>query len=678
MKLNLNRPVRSKCLVIIFILLILLQTTSCSMFYTAGLIEDADIIYEVAADYEVISLGEQEATDYEEIELNEQDIATEETVIGEERNEESLAIDLDMVAAFDDFLNREFISFVTSDPISLQFYIKYPENFGIIDFEVSWENFITGTPREEWIASFQESVQEFETFERARLTPEQRQSYDILTWQIEGGSERLEKDFCYHRTALQDSSGIHMLLPILLSNYRFNNRQDIENYLSLLSEVNIVLQDALRYEIRRTERGFPFPNRIIEDIIETCEDFLAEPEDNLLLTSFERRILEVDFLSEEDVDYYLNRNGEIFFNDVVPAFEEFIVDLTELKDVGGQEELGLAHFPYGQAFYRARLRDMGTGKEPGALLAMFSEWMEEISEEYIDLIIGHPQIVDYEAGDLFPFTDPELFMAFLGEATAPYFPPLPAGTSYEIRRIDDSLTSFAPAFYLTPQIDNYVENVMYYNADFADDITFMYFMLAHEGIPGHMLQFVTVYASPLSNFRKTNTRGFSMNIEGWATYTELFTSKFLETSDIHRRMLELDKEFNLAFGGLIDIGVHYAGWTMEEMNEYLRTIPILQGFPVDAFESNFEFIVSNPFRMIPYGTGLLEMRLLLEEMEGYQGEDFDLLTFHETFLNLGPAPFPLLHEWMVGGDVITSPFSIREWIRSFLSLLLSGYEGESY
>ena len=678
MKSTYKHMLRSKCLPLILVLLIILPTTSCSLFYTANLVEDVDIITVVTADDEEVVPGEQGTADYEEIALDESE--TEEgTVAAAERvTEESVAVDPEMVAAFDDFLNREFISFVTSDPISLQFYIKYPENFGITDFVVSWSNFITGTPRNEWIASFQESVQEFETFERARLTPEQRQSYDILTWQIEVGSESLEKDFSYHRTALQDSSGIHVLLPILLSNYRFNNHHDIEDYLYLLSEINIVLRDALQYEIRRMERGFPFPDRIIADIIETCEEFLSEPDDNLLLASFERRILEVDFLSDEEATNYLQRNEGIFFNYVIPAFEELIDGLIELKGVGAQEELGLAHFPYGQDFYRARLRGMGTGIEPRVLLEMFAKWLEEISEEYIALIVGHPEVFEYEADDLFDFTDPESFMAFLGSATAPYFPPLPAGTFYEIRRIDDSLTGFAPAFYLTPQIDNYIENVMYYNADFADDLTFMYFMLAHEGIPGHMLQFVTVYASPLSNFRKTNTRGFTINTEGWATYTEMFTSQFLETSDNHRRMLELDKEFNLAFGGLIDIGVHYFGWTMEEMDEYLRTIPILQGFPADAFESNFEFIVSNPFRMVPYGTGLLEMRLLLEAMERYQGEAFDLRTFHETFLNLGPAPFPLVREWMVGGEGIVSPFGLLEWIRSFLSLLFSGYGGESY
>jgi len=672
MKFTSKHLLHYKLLSLILILLILLQTTSCSPFQTAQWIENFAARIEGTADYQEIEVDEAE------IESNElETVASEETARAGTTRETFHAY-ADMRASFEEFLNREFISFVTSDPISLQLYIKNPENFGITDFEVSWEGFVTGTPRDEWIADFQESVQEFEAFERALLTPEQRQSYDIIGWQIDLGNESLEKDFSYHRTALQDRSGLHVLLPILLSNYHFNNRQDIENYLYLLSEINIVLQDALQYEVRRTKRGFPFPDRIIEDIIETCEVFLSNPEENLLLASFERRVVAVDFLSDEEVAYYLDRNADIFFGRVIPAFEEFVVELGEQKGVGGQEEFGLAHFPDGRDFYRARLRSMGTGLEPGVLLEMFTDWLEEISEEYIALIIGHPEIFDYETDDLFSFTDPESFMAFLGAEATPYFPPLPAGTSYEIRRIDDSLTSFAPAFYITPQIDNYVVNVMYYDADFADDITFMYFMLAHEGIPGHMLQFVTVYASSLPNFRKTNTRGFTINTEGWATYAELFTSQFLEISDIHRRMLELDKEFNLAFGGLIDIGVHYVGWSMEEMDRYLRAIPILQGFPADIFESNFEFIVSNPFRMVPYGTGLLEMRLLLGDIKRNQGEAFDLKTFHETFLNLGPAPFPLVQEWMTRGEGMTVRFDLREWFHSFLSLFLTRYGGESY
>ena len=546
----------------------------------------------------------------------------------------------DMIVAFDEFLHQEFLTVVTSHPLTFHDLLRYPENFGIADFIISWEE------ADNWWDSFQERYRQFTIFEREELTGEQRQSYDIVSWQFAALSKWYDNQFWYYQSRLKPAAGTHVMLPLLLSEYRFYSPQDIENYLFLLSEIGIPLQNALAWEETRIERGFHFSNAVIHELIATCNGFLMTGEGNLLIHSFRRRLMTVDFLSEEEIAYYLARNEEIVYGYVMPAYVELINGLEALLGVAEQEELGLAHFDSGREFYRLQLRNMGTDIEPAEWIVILTQWLDEIAWEYFALIDEYPHLFYYDDRVIFPFVSPEEFKTFLENEAAAYFPPLPDGTVYDIRRMDASISGFAAGFYLPPQIDNYRENVFYYNPNVAHNPSFMYTLMAHEGVPGHMLQFVTLYAGPLSNFRKTNTGGFTKYIEGWATHAHLFSLYFVDTSAENRRRMVLEDELTWVYYALVDVGVNYGGWSLEELTWQMRENLWFRDWQMGNFRWIYEEVVRNPFRMLPYATGLWEIRVLKQDMQERLGEDFTIRAFHETFLNLGPAPFPLIREWM--------------------------------
>ena len=562
----------------------------------------------------------------------------------EEVAEEERWSDEEQIQAFDDFLEENFIEFVTFCILTLNSYVRNPENFGITDVPVTWEDFVTTESTEEGTNITLEWIETFDTFNREVLTPQQQESYDILAWQVESSLVSIETPMYYYRSSLRGSNGVHVLLPILLNEFSFYNQQDIDNYLQLLSEIEVVFLDAILLEEIRIERGLAMSDRVINEIIQETQGFIDNLTYNPLLTSFEFRMHHVDFLSREEIEDYIEQNRYIFLNDVVPAYENLIINLGHLLG-NTDENLGLAHFPHGQEFYRLRFRAIGSSYTPAEWFDLIDQRFREVSDEYFFLMMMHPEINDYFAMGIHDFETPQELLAFQFIQASSSFPPMPAGVTYRIERIDESLGSFASGFYMVPQIDNYLSNVIYYNPNLADNNEFMYSLMAHEGL-GHMLQFTTAFYSDLHNFRKINTIGFTGHVEGWAMHAQLYAYNFLNLSEVNHARLTVWDEFSVLYGAIIDIGVHYMGWGLEETLDYLNSIPLLEFIPDETLIDSFYSTIRNPARAVPYAIGLIEVRDLIQHFETALGDDFSMLTFNEAFLSKGPAPFPLVRNWL--------------------------------
>ena len=548
------------------------------------------------------------------------------------------------IYAFDDFLDREFLNFVTSSPLNLRAYLRNPASFGVTDFEVTWDGFIPlGHTEEEQEALFGR-MEEFHSFDKEDLTTCQQQSYELLALEFDWFLQNYELGAYYYLSPFQGSSGIHQLLPLMLSGYIFTSIEDVEDYLYLLSNIGVIFGDAIALEEMRIERGLTLPDRIINEVIADIEGFLVNPDSNMLLTSFENRIRYLGLLDEEEMAEYIEQNATIFFETIIPVYEDLILSLNGLRG-NTDRELGLAHFEKGQDFYRLELERMGSSFEPADLFDSLDRLIREAAVDYHLLLLNYPEVNHYIGQPIHHFASPEEIMEFLFEEGRDFFPPLPEGTSYRIRRIDAGAAGFASGYFVQPQLDNYLVNFIYYNPNVADNNLFMYTLMAHEGL-GHLLQFVSLYSSDLPPFRKVNTLVNTAYVEGWAMYVQFYCFRFLELSELNHRRILLWEDIHFLLMGLMDLGVHYKGWTLEESIEYFREIPLLYHFSDAHFIRHFERSISNPLQIMPYTLGLIEMRLLKEHIQSLLGDDFDYRDFHEAFLDKGPAPFPLIREWL--------------------------------
>ena len=109
------------------------------------------------------------------------------------------------------------------------------------------------------------------------------------------------------------------------------------------------------------------------------------------------------------------------------------------------------------------------------------------------------------------------------------FPPLPKdsfGTSLAVKAVSPNLEEYcAPAFYLTPPIDDTDNNVIYINEKDSPQGLRLYTTLAHEGYPGHLYQ--TVYSNRHIASTKDNyvrqLLWYGGYLEGWALYVEFLS-----------------------------------------------------------------------------------------------------------------------------------------------------------
>lgn len=267
---------------------------------------------------------------------------------------------------------------------------------------------------------------------------------------------------------------------------------------------------------------------------------------------------------------------------------------------------------------------------------------------------------------------PKEILDYLQEAISQDYPPIPLSENADpvgctIKYVDDSMEPYsAPAFYMTPPIDNVLNNTIYINAPETTDNLSLFTTLAHEGYPGHLYQ--TVYcqrywnltgASPLRS-----TLGYGGYVEGWAMYAELSSydyairlakEKHPEAASYYLAR-RLNRQIHMCLYSLLDIAVHYDGITLDD------TLEILSSFgsaDVAAAAAIYDNIVEEPCNYPKYYLGYLEIMelkkqaaevwrdsdrtLAAQDDDIYDDSDF-LYFFHSFLLENGPADFRTLSD----------------------------------
>jgi len=284
---------------------------------------------------------------------------------------------------FDEFLQQDFIDEITADTLTLHMTLRNPEDYGITDHEVSWGDYLDVGPSEESIQEGLDRIEEFRTFDRTLLTQEQQESYDIYSFYVEMFDP--ESTLYYYGNAFQGRHGPQYWVPIVLSEYQFSRKEDVDDFLVLCSQIDLMFDANIRFEKAKSEKGLFMSDKLADDAIKACSDYISKKENNVLLLSFKERLDEIDFLTDEEKAEYISRNEEIFYDVVVPAYETVIEELELLKGTGKNDK-GMAHFEKGKEHYIKRLRSMGITKTPEELIDFCDQKLEEIFQEYVRMI----------------------------------------------------------------------------------------------------------------------------------------------------------------------------------------------------------------------------------------------------------------------------------------------------
>lgn len=542
--------------------------------------------------------------------------------------------------AFDAYTEELFLEDVVENTINLHYTLAYPENFGITDYEPS-----LGTYSLEEMESSYEELEEIKkkllNFDTEEFSERQRLTYDILMDYVE--TELSVKDLILYSEVLSPTTGYQSQLPVILAEYTFRTEQDIEDYLALIAQMDEKFAEIIEFEKQKAEAGLFMPDYAADAVIDQCNEFIEDPENNYMIEIFNDKIDDFDGLSEEQRSAYKEQNRAIITTEVVEGFEILIDGLSSLKG-SGTNELGLCYYKDGTAYYEYLVRtSTGSDSTVEELQKRTEGYIDSCMENIYETIMENPEILDQIYDYSFPITDPDAILQDLVEKVSKDFPE-PPEVNYTIKYVHPSMQEhMSPAFYLTTPVDDIEHNVIYINEKYLGEDAMMdlYPTLAHEGYPGHLYQNSYTNSCDLPLIR--NMLSYSGYSEGWATYVEFYSYGISGLSRPLADVLRWNEAASLGLYAYIDMGIHYDGWDRADTAEYLAVYGIEDEETVNEI---FETMVEEPANYLSYFIGYMEFWNLRKIAEGELGDDFVAKDFHQFLLETGPAPFYMIEDHM--------------------------------
>ncbi len=566
-------------------------------------------------------------------------------------------------ARFERFAENFFLEELQANPIHFHYSIDDPEAWQIDEERLKLPVYHAGEAADNVYAlsRLSDSLAEFDP---AKLSEANRFLYNLLCTYIDAAAHTAA--YPYFSEPLSPSSGMPSELPILLAEYRLDTPEDVELYLAILNQIPAYFDGLIVFEQEKAAAGLFMSDTTADKVIRQCAELMnieqLESNSHFLELTFNQRLealQEAGLITQPEALAYEAENNRLLTTVVAPAYDRLADELTLLKG-SGKDTCGLARHEGGQDYYTALLR-MQTGSVRGIdeIKQLLFRDLQSNYEQMAILLAGNPALKEQflKEQSLLPQMTPEEMLTFLEAAIRQNFPAIPEATDdapvqCRVKYVDDGLEPYtAPAFYMTPPMDNVWNNTVYINTlDTQGDIS-LFTTLAHEGYPGHLYQ--TLYSQQF--WEKSGTTplrsvlyygGF---VEGWAMYAELSSYDYAvslaeedhpEAADYYR-LCRLDRQIQLCLYALLDIFIHYDGATLENVCDILSSFGSTNP---EAMAAIYAYIAEEPCNYPKYYLGYLEIMELKKQAAALWGENDSafLYRFHCFLLENGPADFGTL------------------------------------
>lgn len=493
----------------------------------------------------------------------------------------------------------------------------------------------------------QEYLKKLLSFSYSDLSRENRLTSDMLLLYFHTSEASLQNGF--PEEILSPSLGIQAQLPVLLAEYAFYKEQDISDYLNILVSIEPYFESILQYEQERAHQGYFMSDTTLDRILEQCREFVKDPENNYMLDVFSQKLKEYGKFTDSEQNELMKRHKEILLNKVIPAYEKLIIGLNALRG-SGKNPMGLTYYKKGQKHYEYLLQaETGCYDSVKKIQQRLYEQLADDTARIQMMLKEQPSLLQKMNAetDLDTF-QPTKALQILQKKSEKDFPALPETVSPDIRYVHKSMEAYSsPAFYLTPPLDTGSPNVIYINPSSQTSNLELFTTLSHEGFPGHLYQTVYFGSCDPDDIRYLITS--SGYVEGWATYVESYgyqyAADYLDdpaASDL-TALAWMNRSINLCIYSLMDIGIHYHGWTPDAAASFLKNFGITD---TSVVQEIYQYIVETPGNYLKYYLGYLNFLDLRQKWQDTLGEHFDLKKFHQKILETGPVSFPVLQKYM--------------------------------
>ena len=159
----------------------------------------------------------------------------------------------------------------------------------------------------------------------------------------------------------------------------------------------------------------------------------------------------------------------------------------------------------------------------------------------------------------------------------------------------------------------------------------------HESAPGHAFQMpIALEQTDVPPFRRAYISAYG---EGWALYCERLGSEMGMYETPYETFGMLSYQAWRAARLVVDTGIHALGWTRAQAQAYMHDNTALSDHEI---ETEVDRYISWPGQALSYYLGEMAIVESRRKAEAALGDRFDIRAFHDTVLQLGSVPLPVL------------------------------------
>ena len=545
---------------------------------------------------------------------------------------------------FDEFMKQEFVESMEQSYPNTHIILENPKDYGVdtSKTKVQIDKELNETTMKENKELNEKSAKAFKEFDRDTLSDEQKETYDIYSYMLDYTTEMNDSKFDYMSMPLESMTGMHTQLPTLFSDWTLRNEQDVKDVITLMKSVRPYMDSILAYTKKQEEKGTLMLD--IKSVKEYCEKVVKEDVNSSVITGLNESIDNLK-LGDDKTKQYKAELKKAFQEYFLPAYSDIIKTMKEL-DSSKNNTLGLSHMKNGKEYYELLFKQAtGTDKSIEDIKKELNSMSRSSLLAVQSVISKNKNLYDeYVNGKIkTKYKDFESMLKDLDKDIKDDFPSV--GTlNYRIRPIGEDLASGGVAAYFNiPALDgttpkqirvNMLEDAL--NVQSLETFS----TVAHEGIPGHMYQIAYAYKNVKDPWRNSMA-SFLGYTEGYATYTELYALKYLDGVSADAVKLQQNMVvYQDCLIALADIGIHYEGWTKEDLSNFLEE----NGLGVSDVSDFYNQLQANPTAFLSYYVGYVQIANLKKDAQEELKDKFNDRDFHEAILKSGAAPFHVVEE----------------------------------
>lgn len=544
----------------------------------------------------------------------------------------------DSTQSFEEFTEEIFRSYAASDSLTLNYTLASPEKYGISELPDGFPSFSPSDLAQDQSAT-ENTLARLKQYNRDDMSFTNQLLYDVLACSLENDKNR--ETYQRYAPCFDPSSGIQAQLPVLLSEFYLEDRSDLEQYFALIQSLPGYFSSLLALEETKTVSGTLPCRSTIEHSLSQCQEFLNSSGVTSIQKSFENRVADLDFLASDEKKALTARHKEALNTYLLPAYQALIKGLQGLLSKAPSDG-SLAAYPEGKAYYACLLQQKtGTTMSLDELEKTLKQTLTASEQELFTVAAEDPSAFSSCDNYIVQYTDPKHTLKTLQNKITADFPAI-RQQSCRICYVDPSLEDYlSPAFYLTPPIDEQTTNIIYINGADKYKHSGLFNTLAHEAYPGHLYQNCYMRQKKMPSLRYM--LDFPGYTEGYATYVEIYSYRYLGASDAETRILQNNAISTHCLYALCDLGIHYRHWNLEQLRTFLQSHGI---YADNSAETIYDIIIDSPGCYLPYTVGYLEIIKLKEAFSQAAGSSYSDLRFHQFLLDMGPASYSILNRYI--------------------------------